>query len=104
MTSAPAEHSPVRALHETLATQPGLHRLLSIKEVRELVPLSTRQIDRLVNQGLFPAPIFISPNRRAWLEHRIKEFVRERELLGQTRRSYSTRCRRPSVEKRQAIV
>ena len=91
MTSAPAEHSPVCALQETLAHQPGLHRLLSIKEVRDVVPLSTRQIDRLVRQGLFPKPIFISANRRAWPEPRIREFVRERELLGQTRRAYSTR-------------
>lgn len=104
MTSAPAERSPVRALRDAIAQQPGLHRLLSIKEVCEVVPLSTRQIDRLVRQGLFPEPIFISANRRAWPEPRIKAFVRERELLGQTRRSYSTRKRSSALEKGEAIA
>lgn len=91
MTSAPAEHSPVLALRESLAQQPGLHRLLSIKEVCAVVPLSARQIDRLVRQGLFPAPFFISANRRAWPEPKIRDFLRERELRGQCRRTYSTR-------------
>ncbi|MFT3731142.1 MAG: AlpA family phage regulatory protein [Hyphomicrobium sp.] len=83
---------------QSIANIPGLHRMLSIKEVREVVPLSTRQIDRLIRQGLFPEPIFISPNRRAWAEPKIRQFLRERELSGQSRRAYSTRYCGPALE------
>lgn len=91
MRSKVADHLRMRALINSIADQPGLHRLLTIKELRDLIPLSTRQIDRLIRQGLFPAPIFISPNRRAWPETRIRQYLKERELIGQSNRTYRTR-------------
>lgn len=80
-----------RSLAASLADSPGLHRMLSIKEVRERVPLSTRQIDRLIKQGDFPAPIFISPNRRAFIAHHVEKWQREKETLAQHKRNYSTK-------------
>jgi predicted DNA-binding transcriptional regulator AlpA len=69
--------------------------MLSIKEVRELVPLSARQIDRLVQKRMFPQPIFISPNRRVWREATVLTFLREREDNAQHKRNYSTK-KKPS--------
>lgn len=74
----------------SIANSPGLHRMLSIKEVREIIPLSTRQIDRLIKAHAFPSPIFISPNRRVWSEQHIRQFIRDKQLIGQTSRGYRT--------------
>lgn len=87
-----AQEIAVRPIVETADIR-GAHRMLGIKEVCYLVPYSKRHIDRLVAKGMFPAPIFLSENRRAWRASAVIQFLRDREAAGQHKRNYSTKKR-----------
>lgn len=92
-----AREIAVRPIEET-ADARGVHRMLGIKEVCALVPYSTRHLDRLIRKGLFPAPIFLSENRRAWRASAVAQFIRERETLGQHKRLRRFGCKLPTEE------
>jgi prophage regulatory protein len=46
--------------------QPSEFKLLNFAELKAIVGLSRVTVWRLVRAGKFPAPIEISPGRRAW--------------------------------------
>lgn len=50
--------------------------LLSLPQVAEATGLSTRQIERLVAAGGFPAPRQASARRIAWLASEVEEWAR----------------------------
>ena len=49
-------------------TSNDTHRLLDWPELSTRIPLSRTTIWRLVRDGRFPAPLQISPGRKAWRE------------------------------------
>ncbi len=53
-------------------------RVLSKKQVRELVLYSPQHIARLEKAGLFPERIQLGPNRVGWFEHEVLEWLKER--------------------------
>ena len=54
--------------------QPG-DRLLDLKDVQRIVPLSTSGIYARMRAGEFPVGIRIGPNRVAWLESEVLRSV-----------------------------
>jgi predicted DNA-binding transcriptional regulator AlpA len=46
-------------------------RMLSEKQVLEIVPVARATLYRMVKNGRFPRGTFISPNRRVWYEDEI---------------------------------
>lgn len=50
-------------------------KLLSKKEVRERVKYSFAHIDRLEHEGRFPKRVRLGPQRVAWLESEINEWI-----------------------------
>ena len=59
----------------------NIQRLLSLKQVKEIVPYSTMQIYRLEKAGAFPRRIKIGQQRVAWAESEIQQWV-ESKLAG----------------------
>jgi prophage regulatory protein len=53
-------------------------RLLSLDEVRHLIPYSASQIYRLEHQDRFPRRLRIGPNRVAWLQDEVESWVQQR--------------------------
>jgi prophage regulatory protein len=54
------------------------NRLLSLEQVRHLIPYSASQIYRLEQQEQFPRRLRIGPNRVAWLEDEINSWLQQR--------------------------
>ena len=52
--------------------------LISFKEVCRRVPFSRTQINNLVRDGKFPAPVPIGPKRRAFVEHEVERWIAEK--------------------------
>jgi predicted DNA-binding transcriptional regulator AlpA len=54
----------------------GCDRLIIFPELRRKydIPYCRLHINRLVEQGIFPAPVWLSPNRKAWWESQILEY------------------------------
>jgi prophage regulatory protein len=50
-------------------------KVLNLKEVIEIVGLSTTTIWRLERKGDFPKRIKLSPNRRGWEDAQIEEWM-----------------------------
>jgi predicted DNA-binding transcriptional regulator AlpA len=74
-------------------------RMIGIAEVRHLMAgMSVRQIDRLIDAGRFPAPTFLSPNRRAWRFRTIVEFLNQLESAGRSKRACPTRKYLPAQD------
>ena len=55
-------------------------RLLSIEQVMDKVPVSRQQIYMWMGKGEFPEQKKLSPNRVAWLESDIDEWIEQRSL------------------------
>ncbi|WP_171181951.1 AlpA family phage regulatory protein [Ruegeria sp. HKCCD8929] len=53
-------------------------RILSKRQVTELVLYSPQHIARLEKAGLFPKRVPLGPNRVGWLEIEILEWIEER--------------------------
>jgi prophage regulatory protein len=49
----------------------GLRRMLSEKQVLEIVPVGRTTLYRMEKAGRFPKSTYISPNRRVWFEDEI---------------------------------
>ena len=56
-------------------------KLLSKRQVKEIVSLSPAHIDRLEKRGDFPTRIRISVNRVGWIDAEIEEWVQNRIAL-----------------------
>lgn len=54
------------------------NRLLSLEQVRHLIPYSASQIYRLEQQNRFPHRLRIGPNRVAWLENEVGAWLQQR--------------------------
>ena len=67
-----------------MSTRQTVERLLSRKQVRELVGLSFAHMDRLTKQGRFPKPIKLTDairGRVAYLESEIIDWIAKRIAL-----------------------
>lgn len=53
-------------------------RLLSAKEVLQVTSISTSGLYRMMKFGTFPRSIQIGPQRVAWLESEVNEWVQQR--------------------------
>ena len=53
-------------------------RILSKKQLRELVVYSPQHIDRLEKAGKFPKRIQLGPNRVGWIESEIYDWLKQR--------------------------
>lgn len=53
-------------------------RLLSKRQVKEIVLYSPQHIARLEKAGKFPKRVQIGPNRVGWLESEVLDWLRER--------------------------
>jgi prophage regulatory protein len=53
-------------------------RILSKREVKELVLYSPQHIARLEKAGLFPQRVQLGPNRVGWVEAEVLDWLRER--------------------------
>jgi prophage regulatory protein len=49
----------------------GPRRMLSEKQVLEIVPVGRTTLFRMAKAGKFPKSTYISPNRRVWFEDEI---------------------------------
>jgi prophage regulatory protein len=54
-------------------------KLVSLRAVCELTSLSRATIYRLVEQAKFPKPMKITPNRIAWRERAVLDWLAQRE-------------------------
>lgn len=53
-------------------------RLMRRNEVERSVGLKTSRLYELIKQGVFPAPIAITENRRMWLADEVNAWIDER--------------------------
>jgi prophage regulatory protein len=59
-----------------------MDRLLDWRELSALVPYCRQHIGRLEDRGEFPKRRLLSPNRVAWLESEVSEWLNTRKLGG----------------------
>lgn len=72
-----------------LQLQPG-DRLLDLREVKRILPLSTSTIYARVRANEMPAPVRIGPNRVAW---------RELDIIGYVNDLIATESNAPAVSR-----
>jgi len=53
-------------------------RILSKRQVKEMVLYSPQHIARLGKAGRFPKRVHIGPNRVGWVESEVREWLQER--------------------------
>ena len=53
-------------------------RILSTRQVKELVLYSPQHIARLEKAGLFPRRVPLGPNRVGWVEREVLDWLEER--------------------------
>jgi predicted DNA-binding transcriptional regulator AlpA len=68
---AEMDHSTAAARASGGADKSGPRRMLSEKQVLEIVPVGRTTLYRMEKAGRFPKSIYISPNRRVWFEDEI---------------------------------
>lgn len=56
---------------DTAPDKSGLRRMLSEKQVLEIVPVSPVTLWRMEKKKLFPRGTFISPNKKIWYEDEV---------------------------------
>jgi prophage regulatory protein len=61
-----------------MTTSPPVSALLTLAQVKQLIPLSHSQLYRMMKAGTFPKPIRLSPSRIAFSAEAIQEFIAER--------------------------
>ena len=59
---------------------PAVRPMLSMEQVRQLVPLSHCQIYRMMKAGTFPRSIKIGLHRIAWMQSDIAEWIESRRI------------------------
>ena len=55
-------------------------RILSKKQLREVVLYSPQHIDRLEKAGKFPNRVQLGPNRVGWIESEVYDWLKQRIL------------------------
>jgi prophage regulatory protein len=66
-----AARQPKAETEEVPPDKSGPRRMLSEKQVLEIVPVSRTTLFRMEKTGKFPRSTYISPNRRVWFEDEI---------------------------------
>jgi prophage regulatory protein len=61
-------------------------RMLTEKQVLQIVPVSPVTLWRMVKRGEFPPPVFISPNKKFWFEDVVISWQGELVERGRGRR------------------
>ena len=56
-----------------------IEKLLTMSELRRVIPYSSSHIYRLIKTGDFPTPVRLGPNRVAWRESDIEAWLESRE-------------------------
>jgi prophage regulatory protein len=56
---------------EVAPDKSGPRRMLSEKQVLEIIPVSRTTLYRMEKAGQFPKSTYISPNRRVWFEDQV---------------------------------
>ena len=64
-------------------------RILSKRQVKELVLYSPQHIARLERAGLFPKRVPLGPNRVGWVEGEVLEWLEERLRRGEEPQRHS---------------
>jgi prophage regulatory protein len=49
----------------------SVRRMLTLEQVLEMVPVSRATLYRLIDQGRFPKPHYVTPNKRFWYDDEI---------------------------------
>ena len=55
-----------------------MHKLLSKKELKELILYSPQHIARMEKAGLFPKRVPLGPNRVGWIEEEVMDWLDEK--------------------------
>jgi prophage regulatory protein len=66
-----AARQPKDETEEEASDKSGPRRMLSEKQVLEIVPVGRTTLYRMAKAGRFPKSTYISPNRRVWFEDEI---------------------------------
>jgi prophage regulatory protein len=66
-----AARQPKAETEEVTPDKSGPRRMLSEKQVLEIVPVSRTTLFRMEKASRFPKSTYISPNRRVWFEDEI---------------------------------
>jgi prophage regulatory protein len=69
-------------------------RMLSEKQVLEIIPVSRTTLYRMEKAGKFPRSTYISPNRRVWYEDEIVAWQNAVDEFNPCRRRGKGRCQR----------
>ena len=71
----------------------GPRRMLSEKQVLEIVPVGRTTLYRMEKTGRFPRSTYISPNRRVWFEDEIVAWQNAVDEFNPSRGRGKGRCR-----------
>ncbi|MFZ2080895.1 MAG: AlpA family phage regulatory protein [Xanthobacteraceae bacterium] len=58
-----------------------LRRMLSEKQILDRIPSARSTLQDWVDDGLFPKPVQIGPNRKAWYEDEVVAWQKRREAV-----------------------
>lgn len=58
---------------------PGLPKLLRRQDLQHLLQVSSGTIERMIDRGVLPAPIFFSKRMRRWRPEDIVSFLERRD-------------------------
>ena len=61
-----------------------MHRIVTRKELREMVPYTPQHILRLEKQGKFPKRLQVGDNRVGWLLSEVQAWIAERAARRET--------------------
>jgi len=53
-------------------------RIISKRQLKEMIPYSLQHIARLEKAGLFPKRVQLGPNRVGWIESEVLDWIQER--------------------------
>jgi prophage regulatory protein len=56
-----------------------LRKMLSERQILDLIPIARSTLQQLEKQGLFPKSCPLGPNRKAWFEDEIIEWQSKRQ-------------------------
>jgi prophage regulatory protein len=73
--------------------KPGPRRMLSEKQVLEIVPVGRTTLYRMEKAGQFPKGSYISANRKIWFEDELIAWQNEVNGRGRGRRNHPTQSK-----------
>jgi len=62
----------------------GIDRMLTMRDLKSIIPYSKNHLYRLIAGGSFPAPIHLGPRRVAWFESEVNAWISGRALAFKT--------------------